>query len=111
MKVYIFMIKAFFVKDGIDTAMAVDNTFTKVFKRTIWPGDKIRWKNNFLEEQGNSEDWYRQKVFDSHKEIDELVGIYLSDWFTNAYFEIKRKDGSRVVFEIIEKELCWVRKL
>ena len=87
MKVYIFMIKTFFVKDGIDTAMAVDNTFTKVFKSY---SDACE---------------HRQKVFDSHKEIDELVGIFLSDWFCEAYFEIKRKDGSRVVFEIIEKEL------
>lgn len=88
MKVYIFMIKAFFVKDGIDTAMAVDNIDTKVFKR---------YSDACV---------HRQKVFDSCKEINELLGIFSSDWFGKDFFGIKRKDGSRVVFEIIEKELC-----
>ena len=35
----------------------------------------------------------------------EVNGTFKSDWFTDSFLEIRKKDDSRIIFEIIEKDL------
>ena len=79
------MIKRFFISNGTDYAMAINDEEIKVFCRL------------------DDACLYRQKVFKEHKRFSIDTDKFLSDWFTSDSWELKEKDGSRTIYEIIGK--------
>lgn len=89
MKVYIFMLKKFYVQNGVDLPCAINNDDMKVFKSF------------------EDADMYRSDLFE---EMKDQAGIHFKreeihtkkEW---NFLALHFMNGSRFVFEIIEKEL------
>ena len=89
-KVFILIVKRFFISDGKDYAMAVDADDIFVFQK----------KSQAVEAR---RDLFSKKKFDS-----EFSHKFASEYFHNQvqdFWQLTEKDGFRIVYEIIEKSL------
>ena len=85
MKVYVFMFKKFYVKNGVDYPMAIGNDDVKVFKKR------------------NDAEIFSSEYFE---EMKGFAGSnFLKQEVCEGYQVLFLKDGRRFVFEIIESEL------
>lgn len=81
------MIKRFFISNGTDYAMAINDEEIKVF---------CNYSDACV---------FRQKRFDYYKDLFESMKTFERDYFTTNFFELTEKDGSRMIFQIIENNL------
>lgn len=90
MKVYIFIFKRFFISGGIDYAQAIDNETIKVFKTR------------------EDAEIYRSEIFEYDKAVksDSIRHTYDYDEIDSDALVIRFLDGSRYVYQIIERDLC-----